>query len=160
MVAAFFTWKFNIRSTFILYFVPSRSSISICTQSWMHHRLPHPSFIFFLLLYILLCTPRYFSPYLVIYFFLPFSFHFHLFSSCSVIPPVLRTYSSFFPSPSFPHFSVFPFPSRFSHPYLLPLLFSPFTISFFLPFFLVIKHSSFCYVTVNLSFPQHWRFKL
>ena len=122
----------------------------------MHHEIPHSSFIVFLLLYILSCTPRNFSPYLVIYFFLPFSFHFHLFSSCSAISPVFRTYSSLSSFPlHFPIFLIFSFPSRFSHTYLLPLLFSPSTISFFLPFFLVIKHSSFCYFIVNLSFSQH-----
>ena len=85
---------------------------------------PHPSFIFFLLLYIIPCTPRYFSPYLVIYFFLPFPFHFHLFDSCSVISPVLCTYSPFFPSPSFPHFSSFFFSfSLFSSLSTSPLIY-------------------------------------
>ena len=78
----------------------------------------------------------------------------HYIISCSVISPVLRIHLSFLPL-YFPIFLIFSYLSRFSHPYLLPLLFFPFTIYLFLPFssfyFLLCHFFSF-FVPIHLSF--------
>lgn len=143
-------------STFIMYFVSAMSSISIGTQSSVHHKLPHPSIMFFYHFFISYLVPlATFLPILLFISSFPFpSIFIYLVPALSFLPFFVHIFI-FLSFPSFPHFSHFSFPSRFSHPYLLPLLFSPFTISFFLPFFPVIKHFSFCYFIVNLSFSQY-----
>jgi len=120
-------------STFIMYFVSPMSSISIGTQSSIHHKLPHPSSIFFFAyLYLILYPSLLFSLSCYLFLpslFLPFSSIWFLLCHFS---RSLYIYSSFFPSLNFPIFLIFLFLLVFLILIYFPSYFplSPFPSSF------------------------------